>query len=320
MGLYRLSAKEPDAVAIYQSLVSGLGQGNYSTTPGSRMDAQCFAMAMGIARLRARMYQAVAERRPSKATDLLPEREFEFGIIPGVRDSIQKRRARVAARKILPTGSTKIAMENALSDLLGADFIAYRVTTIAEAHLAPVGCGDWPMNLQRPDRPRKIVQLGTAVSFTGVPSTVRYQPIGNRVSGITNAGLVVGDVLVFDVGRSGQQDRVRVDGLTQVAIPPFGLLVPAMIGTFTRPHEIGVTGFTTPLASWQSTKRHVLVVVSPSVANDPDIRRQIDELMARKVRSTATWGIVSGTTSATTQWSLGVDGLGYTTLQPVTLP
>ena len=46
-----------------------------------------------------------------------------------------------------------------------------------------------------------------------------------------------------------------------------------------------------PWPYWTSTKRHYLVEVTASAAQDPEARRQIHALMRRMARGVSTWAI-----------------------------
>jgi len=329
--LYELSGATPIAERIYDSLISGLG-GQYSPDGGpppigSRQEALCYMQALQIARARQRLHEARDQRLPSKVVDLLPVRETEYGLVPGPNDTIAQRQAAFAARKLLPKGGTKTNLIAALTALLGSDFVTLYVNPINTALNFPVTCGAWPQNLQRADAPRKIVKLTSPVDFIGTAKTVSYTTLPTPLYplGAQAEAIVAGDVVVFDTGSSGQIDRVNVTGATVIpsfqGVSPNGTISGTLTANFTRPHESGSMGYVGDFPLWLSPRRHMVVFVSAAAAADPERKRKVHDLMSRMVKATTTWAITAsmpGSPNVSTQWQLGVPGLGYTTLTQLT--
>lgn len=315
MGLYRLAAGPPEAENIYNSLIANLG-GQYNTDVGSRMEATCFAQALGLARANRRVRAAADERLPLKCNETLPAREAAYGLVPGATATMADRHAALAARAKLPSLWTATAITAALSALLGSDFIQYKPTPQSAAVVDPATCGAWPMNLQRPDVPRKSIALAAAAGIIGtqVTVTVTLATPAGQPAGTANVAPVAGDVFVFEAGRYGQADRVAIVAVSGGG-PSYQITT-----TFTRPHDPGTVGVTQPYPYWASWKKHSLVVVSAAAAADPERRRKIDEAMRLMVTTASTWDIVAGTTSATTQFQLNQPSLSMTTLGAVALP
>jgi hypothetical protein len=326
LSLMRLSGREPDSRRIYQALIDGFGgldSNEYALVEGSRLEAWCFATALGIARTRMRLRQVVDQFMPLTAVEGLPLLEDELGLIPSPLATIAERRQAVAQRALAPVVPSKTNVIAALTAILGSALQGYHTTTPTAAHVWPTNLGDAPMNLQRASVPRKIVTLAGAVSFTGTPVNVNYTipylalPSAFAVAtGAYDASMVpkAGDVFVFDVGRTGQMDRVTIAAAYAPSDGPGRLTAP-----FTRPHEAGVMGFTHPIPYWMSDQRHVLVVVTTAAAENAELRRQVNEYMRRTLRGSTTWDMVEGSSTATTAFALNSPSLSQRTLQAVTV-
>lgn len=308
LGLYELTNDEPASVAIHKSLVSSLGDGNFDMSDGSRMQAQCFARAMGMAYQRKQLEVANAQRLPESVTFLMPVLEARYGLIPSPQDTVAARRAELVARFKVPEQNSAFEITEALTRRLGDDFVAYRPTPLADADIVPAAIGDHPMHLARADAPRKRVTLKTAISFVGVSQTVGFT--------LDSGGaLDVGDVVVFDPGHWGLADRVTIEALAGVGAST------TLTATFTYPHDAGALGVTMPYAEWSSSKRHSLVVLTPSAALDPEKRRIVDDEMSRRVRASSTWDVVAATVALdeTELFQLDEESLDVRTLETVTL-
>lgn len=310
IGLLQCSAEDPISVPIYEAQLASFGEPGvaFDQSEGSRIEAMCFARALGMARMQAHLEQAASERLPDQMYWMLPRREREYGILPAPHATFAQRIAVLSERMRLPTGSSAFEIEEALTRLLGDDFVAYRPTPIDDAVVVPADIGDHPMNLQHPDVTRKLVKLAAPVAFVGVPRTVGF----SVEDGPT---LEVGDVVVFDPGKWGVADRVTISAIGGPEDAP------TLTATFTYAHDAGAWGTTMPYPEWTSSKRHSLVVLRAAAARDPEKRRIVNEQMARMVRATSTWDVVEATEdeSGTEGFKLGEPSLGIRTLLPVSL-
>src|SRR4051812_5241394 len=146
MSLYALQASEPESRAIYHQLLRGIdgtteGGKSYSTEEGTRMEAMAHAQALAIARARQRLRQAGEQVLPWKMVEGLPIAEADLEIIPPPDASVLDRRAEVGRRFELPAGASRAAIESALQELLGADFLALHVVDIGDAAINPANLG-----------------------------------------------------------------------------------------------------------------------------------------------------------------------------------
>lgn len=284
LGLAELTSDEPESVDIYNALLACFGD-QFSIEEGSRIELWCYTRAIELAFGKSMMLEAVEQRLPSKSTHMFPVLERDFGIVPTPNATLSARRAVLVERFKLPTGGSAFEIRAALTRLLGADFVEYVPTDIADATLAPATIGDHPMNLKRPDVARKRVLLAAAVSFIGIPQTVTF----TNDSGTLEAG----DVVVFDPGLFGLADRVTITAIAGTAEAP------TLTATFTYTHDLGALGVTMPYPEWSSTKRHSLVVLVADAAADPEKRRIAHEELARRARASSTWNVVEATVSGT---------------------
>lgn len=317
-GMLAFSSKPSEAEAIHGSIVASLGGDgtNYTIQPGSRADATAYAQAMGLARARLTIQRAGNQKFPSKVTDLIPNREEEYGLVPAATATISQRRAALVAAKLLPLGASQLVVENALRGLLGADFLAFRPTPTSEAVSWPANLGDQPQNLQAPSVPRKLFKTLDPVT---APGTLRIRArqiaVPTAPGSNTNAPLF-GDKLVWD-----PENDARTEVLFLETTTALGGGVWVLQCTFTSAHDPGVTVTTQPYPMWTSSKRHSLVILTNAAASDPEKRRQVDELMAKILRGVSTWSITDGSGGLTGgPFRVGVGRIGITTLGSVSFP
>lgn len=309
LGLLRFSRRKPDAAAIYEASAANLG-GQFSLEEGGYVEATLHAQALGMARVRRRLRAAAEQRLPSRVSCLLPVREDELGIVPGPFDTMAERRAVLASRFLAARGGTKLNIQAALTELLGADFLAYVPTPTADAEVYPPTLPSTAVHFARPGVARRALRIiGPIVGGTG---TYSYETIQQPQDALTPEAIdpVVGDVFVLSAGQVGIEEAVTIDGVDTTAR--------TVTFTSVRPHGIGSVAFTHPYPAWRSTKRHSLVVLSASAAADPEKRRKVNELMQRMARTVSTWDICAGSGSSTTgPFTVGGGLLGITTIGAV---
>lgn len=330
-GSLSLSSKDPLGLSIYNSYVANLG-GNYSVAAGSREDCTAYAVAMGVASLKLTAERAGNQMLPDKVHELLPTREREYGLTPGPYDSEASRTAALQARYRLPIGAAKVNIQNALTDLLGSDFIAYRPTPYSESVKYPPNIGDNPMLLTPASYPRKMLRITPAISTgLGGSITVRYTNLLPNTGALKNQNgkvvpadftdPIVNDFMVIEPENNGRREVVHIEA-TGIDAPP-GVEIPftTLTATFNFAHEPNCLAVAMPYPMWTSTKRHSLIVLTATAAADPEKRRRVDELMTRIARDVSTWNICAGTSSSTSgPWKVGQSLIGITTIGAVSLP
>lgn len=314
-GLLAMSSKPSLAEQIYDSLANQYRDSGISIEPGSRTDCTMFAQAMGMARAQLAQEKGWNQILPTRVSDLLDQREAEYGLVPGPQDTTDQRRAALAARKLLPGGASRNNVENALRALLGADFIAYRPTKHSEALLTPPSSAGQPINFQLASTPAKLVTIGRDISLIGGgPQAVPYSKVEIPVHpGLSPAAhyIAAGDKLVVDPGLPASEEVVIV---TASATNSFTAM-------FNKPHQSGALCTTQPWPHWSSTQRNSLIVVSAAAAVDPTKRKAVNDLMGRIARSVSTWAIVATTGAGTAgPFVIGSSPLGATPLGTVAYP
>lgn len=316
IGLLRLAGGRPLAAKMYRAMVANFG-GQFDTSKGTTIDAWCFANARGQARAQMLRRAASLQNIPQRASFLLPVREKEYGIIPGANATLQDRRREFAARKLAAMGSARHQIETALAALLGADFVAYRPTSVADT-LQWSQLDSLDVNYQRPEVARKLVRIKTSLSMPGALAQIATYALEAIpvVPGQSNL-LLPGDVLMVEPGRLGRAERVVVADVDNTNSS--NLIFSAV---FTKSHDANSLATTSPFPGYSTTKRHSLIVVKQAAAGDPEKRRWINELMRRMLRSTSTWDIVEQDPAMGTQtklFQIGEPSIGRRTTATVTI-
>ncbi len=271
-----LSSKPSHSALVYKMLIGSLG-GNYKVQKGSREDAWCYATAMRLGYARYLLEHAGYQLQPLKVTEMMGHREWEYGIVPGQDDSLYTRRQVLAAREKLPRGARREAVVDALTTLLGADFLGYRTTAPAEIVNWPLNLGDQPMNLQRPTVPRKLIRITQAISTgLGAPQEVTYSGVD-----LGEGAPLIGDKFVVEPEIPARAEVVTIEFVGE-----------NITATFNNPHDANCLATTQPYPMWTGTQRANLIFVSMSASVDPEKRRKINELLERILRGVSTWAIV----------------------------
>jgi hypothetical protein len=281
---------------IFRSMISSLGAQteSLSTEEGTRMRAFCYATAMHLARVRYTLEHAGYQLDPLKVCEMLPKREGEYGIVPGAYDSIDERRATLAARLLAPKGAAFNTVATALAILLGEDLRGYLPTPYADAVVAPAGIGDQPMNMVSTNILPKLFSLAQSITTgLGSPQWVRYElvelpsiPDQNSPT-LPPRNLLVGETVVLDVGNNVRHERCTIFGLRELTP---GVLEMWLIPTLAHDDGVPCTNWQYPY--WLSTKRYNLIALAAAAAADPETRRKVNELMAKMQRAVSTWSIV----------------------------
>ncbi|MEJ7728227.1 MAG: hypothetical protein WKG00_03345 [Polyangiaceae bacterium] len=246
---------------------------------------------------------------PADVLELLPAREDEYGLLPGPHDTIADRRQAYAARKRQRGGADRLNVERELRAALGDDFLVLRETPIDEAAVWPASAGDQPMNLQRPETPRKLVRILDPISTGfGVVQEVEYERIESE-------SLLVGETIVVEPDVLGISERVTVEYVDAGGSQRW------LSATFNEPHTAGCMATTAPWPWWRSTKRHSLVVLTEEAAANPVKRNKVHDVMRRLARGVSTWDVTSSADGLTTTGPFTIGGgmIGITTIGQVSL-
>jgi len=274
----RFSSKPSHGEAIYRAMMDAYG-GAFATTEGSHDEARVYADAMALARVRYTTERAANQMRGSTALEMLPVLERKLGLVPSPKATVLERQAAVQARQVLPKGATRVAIEQALTAAIGADFLCYRTTKAAEVLTDPVAPGSGPGHWVRPSHPAKVVQLASPVAFIG-SATVTYA----AADPAETVAIDEGDQVVVSTNNIGLAELVTV---TAAAATTF-------TATFTKAHDNGDYCTTGPFPYWVSNQRHSVIVVTPAAAIDAEKRRKVNRVMAEVSRGICTWDIAAG--------------------------
>lgn len=325
-GMLTMSSLPSHAETIHGALVKSQGEAyRVNGELNVRQDAKLYAQAMGLARAQYALQGAGNQQFAAKAWDLFPVLEAEHGLVPRPSDTLAERRGALAARMLLPGGASQVNVQNALTALLGDDFIAYIPTAVGDEVLYPTAIGDQPMNLQLPSVLRKLVQIEPAVTTgLGFPQSVVYQdlladPAPDTISAVPI--LLVGDHVVVGPDDNGNTETVEVEASSVFVIDELNYEL-RFTATFNKPHPAATLCSTMPYPFWASTKRHSLVVLSATAAADAEARRKTNDLMQRIARGVSTWDVAGETSPGSGvagPFTVGGGLLGITPIGAVTL-
>lgn len=325
-GMLAMSSKPTHAERFYRAMVGTLtapdGRASMSVAEGSRMDAFCYASAMAMARTRYLLEHAGHEIQATHVTENLAKREDEYGSVPSDGDTVAARRAVLVARRLLPSGAAQTNVENALSELLGTDFLAYVPTPLGSEVVSPATIAAAPMNLQRAEIPNTLLRLVDAISGNMPASyTIRVDALDPATSTTTESGstvtslrVSVGDKVVVSANTPNMAEVVTITAVGISAGPPAYRTITA---TFTKPHVADAVCVVGDWPYWHSTKRLSLVVLTIAAAEDAEKRRKVNDQMQRQARGVSRWQIAGGVTGSAGPFKVGVGQLGVTPIGTV---
>ncbi len=294
LSLYRLSGEQPKAESIYNTLVAQHGS-EFSLVPGTRQEAFCYMTALAVAHAMETQAHGALQNLVSEVGPMLPVREEEYRLVPGANDTFAMRVEAFAKAKVRPSAWTRTRIESALSELIGDGFYAYYPVPQADAVRSPPNLGDQPMNLQRADVVRKIIRITQPISIgLGADQTVTFELLDVPLdpSSKSSALPVDGDVFVIEPDIIGIGERVEIKSVDVASM--------TITALFNNAHTNGCLGFTHPYPAWVSSKRHNLVITTPAVAQNPAMRRRIDQQMRAMLRASSTWAIVQSSDGIST--------------------
>lgn len=238
--------------------------------------ALLWASATAMAMAKEQLERAGANRNPATATELLALLERDYQVAPPYNATIEERQAYLAARAAVAKGASADVIEEALSNMLGEDFVAYQTVSAEAAELWPASPGDVGV-FDAPNTERKTLTILDPVSTTGVEKAVRYELIGGSNPPIA------GERFCFDPNaRSPNIESVEITSVTDTHIT----------ATFTKPHNPHTLACR-PHPIWLSSKRYNIIVLKFAAATDESVRHRVNEYMSRALRGVSQWCIVS---------------------------
>lgn len=317
-GHLRFSSKKTDWEQIYHAMIAILGgtgpSAVYDFTIGTYMEASVYARSQVIARTRGLLERAKNQRDPAKALEFIPVLEKDRRITPAALDTIQIRRDRLVARSRQNRGAVRESVEDQLRQLLGADFLYYRVTRESEQTLwptTPPGVGVYTST----SFPPRAIKLLDATPFVGIPDA--QTPYGD-LDGLGNNAvrINVGDRLCVDAGDLENAEAVTV---TSSSIDSYG--VQYFGAQYALYHPAGAVATTGPFPAQTSTRRFAFVVVSASAAISPTKVANIGEVMRRVARGISAWAVVQLSTATTIgPFVINTSPLGATPFASMAVP
>jgi len=282
LGLLELSSADSLGRVIYDAIWASLGD-NFAR--GGYTDAKVYAWSLQLARVQKGARHVEEQIDPFKILDLLPAREFEFGLVANATMTIADRRAQLAAAMAFGSvGGTYGNIRQALTNLLGADFVDYQIQDKTAATVIPSNPALGPGHFAPQSTPRY-----------GFTVTTPYAgPYGGNVQlnmiawDVTQPYTRAGDVVVIEPENPDLAERVTVvdwiGGSTNAII---------IVSPMTKPKDAGCSLISQPWPYWTSNMRHSRIVVSAAAGSDPVKRNAIHVLMNRMARATSTWCVVS---------------------------
>lgn len=256
------------------------GEENLSSDPGSRIRARIYANAVEYAHVELSSRGAGRQFIPAECTDLISKLEWENKLIPQFDDDLPTRQSAVAVAAKLSAGATRPNIEAVLTDLLGADFIAYITPDKSVAFSPPTDpatTGNWV----RPGYPAFVGKITGEIVQKPINAavTIPYVKVAGR-----DAPLEAGETILIDPGWT-RPERATLLSVTSTTLTAL----------FTKSHAGGVL-FTTarcPIAN--TSLRGNTVVLTPAAARDAETRRKVHNVMGKLLRGVSRWAIVEQT-------------------------
>lgn len=286
-GHMRFSSAPSRFETIYRSMRDG--QGSAYGPNDVHQEARIYAAARCIAIADGQIERAANEARPSKTQELLPAHELDYGLTPTPTQTEAERRAALTLQTQIIRGSRREALDDALSTLLGADFIEAvpmkdLVDPPTQWPATPATVGNWSRGALY-----RLYTLTDSAAFTGV----RNLHFVDIVAG--QEAIKIGDVIVIEPAVPGITEAVTVSAIAGAATTDaLGFTTNYVTVTTTKPHPINTVCTTSPMPILTSTQRHILIRVTAACAADAVKRRAIHQLMRRILRGVTTWEIQTG--------------------------
>lgn len=280
-GMLRFSSKRPVAQVMFESLRQSIG-GDENTRAdfAGPMIAHLYATAMALARVQRGVDRVNANRTPHTSEEAIELHERDYRIVVPSGATYDERRATLEAAELLAQGCTIDVVEAALLALLGTDLIGVRTHTSAEVTISPSSWALPPASWKLPRVASKWYRLSGPVVD---PGSYTLGCVG--LTGDTPP-IVAGDVITVDPGLLGIQETVTTTASGS-----------NVVATFARTHEADALVTTAPWPTMNSTARHVLIVVTSSVARSKAWRRKVGALCKRMLRASDRWLLVEETST-----------------------
>lgn len=266
------------------SFIDDGGDSTFSTEDASTTDepnvsvfqALLWGVATGIAQAQEQLVRAGQNANPAEAVELLGMLEEDHRVVPSYGSTIPERQARLALRASVAKGSSRPAIEAALTEMLASAFVAYETIgdTRNDVVAYPTAPGDFGV-FDAIDAERKIFRILDSVSRTNTQVTVRFEVLGDSNPPIA------GEFYCFD-----PDPRKRIEKVQIVAVE--GSTLTAVFGQAHEPNTIACR----PHPVWNSNRRVNRIVLTQEAATDAETRQLVHDYLARTLRATSRWSIV----------------------------
>lgn len=297
------SSRKPHGDVMYREMVKLLGSGqNYTEEFDSLAMARVYANARAFGRCLYTIERAGSQFRPSRALELLPALEREYGLVPEPGAGIADRQAELAVAAWVARGARRSNVEAVLVELFGSAFLEYITVATANAAVStatPASRGVY----DKPGTQRSAFRILSAITTLGAPITVQ----ATYVAGLKEAPSS-GARFIVDPGDLG---RVEAAAVASASLSGETLTLTA---TFTRPHNAGVVMATGRHPHLTTSKRRNLFVFTSTATRDNATRRRLHRAAHKLLRGVSTWSITDGSGP----FKVGVGRLGITTIGEVT--
>jgi len=307
-GAIAFSSRETRVRKIYDSLMEGASEA-YATD--GAFAAEMYAIAREVAAAQATLDRVGNHRNPLKASELLPDLERDYGIVPAPNATLAARRQALADKQYLAFGARRQAVVDGVTNIVGeSGFVAYRVLDTTEASPYPTDPAALPgHNVFRPAGSTvKLFTMVHGVSLLGTQNMLLHYVAGDQ------SDIRVGELLVFEIGRLGLEETLEVEAATIV-----GSYTSVQV-TFAKAHGAGFYVRSGTWPRWISDKRWNMVVLSDDAFADATLVAKVHEFLRGALRGVSTWTVMPETTAGHVgPFEIGVGLLGVTPIDDIEL-
>lgn len=290
LGHLRLAGARSDGETFYTSLREGQG-GNAVLARDGWQDARLYAEAMTLARAKRCTESAFEQSLPSHVTELLEEREREYGLPVSLALSDNARRARLTDLYRLPVAPTLANLTAKMTEIWGADLVGVTAPTLA----AQGSNGETWGDLATPKLVR-VAETATAGSPATIVVTVAMGPAPEP-----------GDKFTF----AASPAAVFAGAVSAVVANPEGTYT-LTVASLSNPLPAGALGRTGTYSGARISKGIVRVQINAVALLDGTRRGRTESYLLRTLRGSHTWELVPSDVAVFTVGSgrVGVDRIG----------
>lgn len=311
-------------------LVNSGGETNYDVGSGSFALARMWANAHLFAEAQWYVEKVAEQVSPTKADLLIGQLEWEYGVIPPPGATILERQTELAWVAKSSGGATRGNIESLLTAALGADFVAFVTTSVADMIRPDTREDNHP--LDPPPYYRQNGQWDAPKSLPGVfelthgssRGIVSGDPASKPIrlrSLLGDAQISNGQKVLFDVGDYARTESLQV---TVISSPANNTAHPGeylLVAQPLFPHSKGSLAQVGRVPNLPSTKRHNYVVLTAAAAVDATKRGKVNRIMRRLMRGVSTWDIVPENSSGSGDsgpFTIGSSLIDVTPIQGIT--